>query len=129
MLVLQGKRGKTALLDGADGNAGCTGCPTLGSALIDAHPAATDQITQQILHKYCTKGRLGADRARLEDKHPEKGQHEWLSCDVCIGLSLFCSQEVGNDSPFMHGMKDEPRSKGAAQGEQDGAAGSQFGVC
>lgn len=38
-------------------------------------------------------------------------------------------QEVGNDSPFMHGMKDEPRSKGAAQGEQDGAAGSQFGVC
>lgn len=26
-------------------------------------------------------------------------------------------------------MKDEPRGKGAAQGEQDGAAGSQSGLC
>lgn len=103
MLVLQGKRGKTALLDGADGNAGCTGCPTLGSALINAHPAATHQITQQILHKYCTKGRLGADRARLEDKHPEKGQHEWLSCDVCIGPSLFCSRKLGMIPPSCTG--------------------------
>lgn len=38
-----------------------------------------------------------------------------------------CFQELGGIP--LTGMKDEPRGKGAAQGEQDGAAGSRCGIC